>query len=345
MSTKNVARTDAFDSVRRHTDDGAMTSPADGTRDVALFALRPLRHACASCGTCCHGWRVRLRPGEHAKVEVQGSALGIPDPIVEGNLRQVDGHCVFLDASRRCRIHAAWGEASKPSVCQHYPRRATLVEEGLRVGVDPSCTNDFAVWSDGPEVEPLRRVERTRLLGAERQATEQDLLGLLAHPGLSIADVTAALVHAPTAPPELPVAFAARALTRLKSPHLAAHLADPRHGELLAARLAPVMTALDKLTVRTLPVWAGRLEASQELWVLDTFRRHLFLRLGDPELPPLGQLVVMLAGAFACAWTDPRPAPFAASFSAWHRVVRSPPVWGRLVVDTPDLKGWLTGAR
>ena len=315
--------------------------PSAPPREIALLALRPLRHACSACGTCCHGWRVRVRPDELAGLERCAAELDVADPVVDGNLRQVEGRCVFLAEGGLCRIHARFGLAAKPEVCRRYPLRATLAEDGLRVGVDPSCASDSEAWETGPEVAPLRVVERDRRLAGERAAAELELLELAALPGLSVAELAAALLHEPEAPPELPQRFTRHVLASLTAEPLVAHLRDPRHGAALRARLEPVIDALEAWTPHQIPLWSQRLSTAQEAWALDTLRRHLFLRLGDPSVPPLGQTLLWLFAVTACGWAAPG-AEFGPSLSAWLRVLRSPPVWGRLVPDHHALRRLLS---
>ena len=53
--------------------------------------------------------------------------------------RREDGHCLFFDASERCRIHGAAGPDAKPSVCQLYPGQPVVTPVGARVAVRPEC--------------------------------------------------------------------------------------------------------------------------------------------------------------------------------------------------------------
>ena len=310
--------------------------------DVPILALRPLRHACHSCGTCCHGWHVQLHPEEFEPITGCARTLGVTEPIVDGSLRRANGRCVFLDDAMRCRIHAEIGPEAKPHVCRAYPLRAVMAEDGLRVGVDPSCTSSLRTWRDGPVVEPVRTVERTRSLVPALVQDEQALLALASAPGITIAQFAAGLVNDPGAPPELPRGLAGRLLARLKSPQLAEHLGHERHGAVLRAHVAHLAPALDALTVRDLPVWTGRLDGEREAFALDALRRHIFLRLGDQTAPPVAQALLVLAGVAACAWADPGER-FGAALSAWLRLIRSPPVWGRLVPDSTTAAWLLVG--
>ena len=109
--------------------------------DPTIMIMSELRHACRACGDCCRGQRIRLEDAEEiAKVEAQGVALGVADPVVDGALRAADGACVFLDTDQLCRIHKAYGLAEKPRVCQQYPVRVALNRDTSMLIVPSSST-------------------------------------------------------------------------------------------------------------------------------------------------------------------------------------------------------------
>ena len=102
------------------------------------------RYSCHSCGQCCRGlFTIRVTPEEQARIEAQGWA---DRPELDGLplFRQVggatalthraDGACVFLDDDNHCRIHAEFGEETKPLPCRLYP--FVFVPDGLKVRVD-----------------------------------------------------------------------------------------------------------------------------------------------------------------------------------------------------------------
>jgi len=102
------------------------------------------RYSCHSCGQCCRGlFEIRVTPEEQARIAGQGWAAR---PELDGRplFREVagevalnhrpDGACVFLDDDNRCRIHAEFGESTKPLPCRLYP--FVFVPDGEQVRVD-----------------------------------------------------------------------------------------------------------------------------------------------------------------------------------------------------------------
>jgi Fe-S-cluster containining protein len=119
------------------------------------------RFACQGSGGCCHHYalgplneddRTRL-----AGLDIAGAFPGAGNgPFVEqlkmktGEmewfLKKTGDHCVFLLSDERCGIHAKFGEAAKPSICQLYPYRALATIDGLKVYDSGECAS-FAVSS------------------------------------------------------------------------------------------------------------------------------------------------------------------------------------------------------
>lgn len=318
---------------------------ADPPGNLPILALRPLRHACHSCGTCCHGWQVELEDAEVIAAEEQGRVLGVAAPVVDGVLRRQDGRCVFLDDALRCRVHATFGAAAKPRVCQLYPLRAVLAEDGLRVGVDPSCTSTLETWRDGPLVEPLRTVEQVRELDPALLDDERALLALASAPDITVAGFAAGLAGDPTAPPELPAGLAARLLERLQVPAVAEQLMHPRRGALMLGQLAHVPPTVTELSDRNMPVWSNRLAPEIDEFAIEVLRRHIFMRLGDPTVPPVAQALLMLAGILACGWSGSDAARFGPALAAWSRAIRGRALWGPLIPDSATAHWILSGVR
>lgn len=108
-------------------------------------------HACTDC--CRHHLVVPLSAQERERLEKQGwtQADGV-DParmIVSGLNQQrlghqADGACVFLDAAKRCRIHAKFGEAAKPLACRLYPLVIYPAGRKVFVGLRFSCPSAAA---------------------------------------------------------------------------------------------------------------------------------------------------------------------------------------------------------
>ena len=89
--------------------------------------------ACQRCGVSCEGVRVALAAHERDAVLARARALGVRFPEEGGALRRVGGRCVLYDDG--CRLHAAFGAAAKPEVCQQYP----YVRAGREVAAHPGC--------------------------------------------------------------------------------------------------------------------------------------------------------------------------------------------------------------
>lgn len=317
---------------------------AGGGGAPGLSALRPLRHACISCGACCEGWRIAFVDGaEERRIVAHGAALGVADPVVGGALRMVDGRCAFLDERKRCRIHAAFGGEAKPKVCQQFPKRATLTEDGYRVGLDPACAGTHATWRDAEVIDPLPAMQEERRLPADVAASERGLIGLTLVPGASVARFVAHLVGRPGAGPELEPGFAFRVTKALAIFDLDCQIRDGQFGRDLHARLAHVDPLLRRLDPLRPPTWVGLLSEPLEALALETLRRHLFLRLGDPAVPPFAQALLILCGVIACAWADPSPERFPGALASWARLVRASSFWGRLLPDGEHARWLVTG--
>ena len=120
---------------------------------MPIEVLGPVHHRCAMCGGSCQGAFVALSGDEEeSRVRALAEGLGIPDPVVDGRLRQEGGACVFLDDARRCRIHETAGLEAKPMVCRQFPILAARTETTTRVGVDPACYHAMETW--GSETAP-----------------------------------------------------------------------------------------------------------------------------------------------------------------------------------------------
>ena len=76
---------------------------------------------CIGCGKCCGGWPVPVSEEEVRSI----SALpltGLPVPPAQcfqqekrgWYLKKRDGHCIFLDDEKKCRIHSQFGFDAKP---------------------------------------------------------------------------------------------------------------------------------------------------------------------------------------------------------------------------------------
>lgn len=307
-----------------------------------VVALGPVRHACHQCGTCCTGWRVQVHRDEHARVEAHAAALGVPEPIVEGTLRVVDGACVFLGSDRACAIHARFGEAEKPAVCRAFPRHLVHTEAGLRVGADPGCSSTWRTWVDGPEVALTTAAGASRVtLPPELAATEQGLIGLARVPGMTFQRLLGTIADDPRCDPKLPAGLLGRFLPATK--RVGFFLEHRDAGPVLVPDLAKVAAFLRAVDAAHPPRWT--LSRDQSGLALETLARTLFLRLVDPELPPMGALVLHVAGTIACAYAHRDLPSFGRALAAWSRLSRMTGFWRPLVPDDDAARYLLIGAR
>lgn len=298
------------------------------------IALQTPRHACHACGGCCHGAVVRLTsPEEASRIRSLADTLGIPDPIVDGALRRVDGACVFLQTDARCGIHAHAGLDAKPAVCRQYP--LLYVDDGVqvRVGVDPGCYTALSTSLDGPAL-PVDHPEAITPVRAppETSALEGALLTRAVRADDSLADALLAVL-----PPDADLgAVLARWSARLRSAPLAPRIAQTDAGRPLREALAPVLAAPGPTVLPTLP-------PELERAVVGAARTFVFLRVSR-ALPPHVALLVVLLGAVSCANAarDDRAA-FARAFAAWTRALRAPTFLRALFPDEAAVRHLVTG--
>lgn len=317
-----------------------------------LKALSEMRHECGACGHCCHGHRVGLQgPDEVALLEEQAIALGVENPVEDNALRMVDGHCVFLDTDQLCRIHKVYGLQAKPRVCQQYPLRIGLTESGWRVGVDPGCTNNWRSWKLGPlvKVEPLLQPHDNR---REPDPAEAQLLMFAAQRGMTIASMIGQIAEVGGVPSlsdgsvdDLPPGFAGRLVARLKAMNLPRFLAVVSVGDGIRSCLGHLPAMIANLDPNAPPTWIGRVDKDSDEFALEVLKRHLYLRVGDEPLPDFGQAVVLLAGAVAAGWADPRPEVFGPAVSSWAKSMRHRAFWAALIPRPETLVWLITGRR
>ena len=68
-------------------------------------------------------------------------------------LEKVNGHCVFLDENKMCRVHAMIGPADKPAFCREYPFTVVREPRGLAIIVRESCGGFHEAAIDGRTLE------------------------------------------------------------------------------------------------------------------------------------------------------------------------------------------------
>jgi hypothetical protein len=77
-----------------------------------------------------------------------------PDGQTGVALRQVDGHCVFLDAEDKCAIHRLVGPQHKPWFCQRFPMQTIEDPLGMVTVVRPACQGHHREFQTGPMLQP-----------------------------------------------------------------------------------------------------------------------------------------------------------------------------------------------
>lgn len=308
---------------------------------MPVSALGPLRHACHGCGACCTGHSVRLIGDEPGRISKYAQQLGIASPVKPGPrgavLGFVDHRCPFLDAERRCRIHATFGAESKPAVCTQYPLRSIVTESGQRVAVDPGCGSNWQVWRTGPALDAAHLLPAPDKRHSPQEAhTEGALVGLLTPPQPPTPDALARVVGALGSGPATLDAFAERVAHTLRRLPLDALLAQ--HAPTLRPWLGPVAAA----GVPDRAAWPD-LSPDQQGFVLELARRSVYLRSGSVRPMGVGLALGTIVGALACAWADPSPPAFGPALSAWTRLLRLPPVWMALYPDPAAVRRLATG--
>lgn len=110
--------------------------------------------SCHGCTDCCRNHLVvPLSAAEKERIEKQGwtKSMGVdPAHMIVSELNhyrlghQANGACVFLDETKRCRIHTRFGEAAKPLACRLYPFLIHPAGKKTFVGLRFSCPSAAA---------------------------------------------------------------------------------------------------------------------------------------------------------------------------------------------------------
>lgn len=306
--------------------------PGEETPDVAPITLGPIRHACHTCGTCCTGWRVRLSTAfERQRVLNQAEILGIRDAVTEASIRRENGRCVFLQADNLCAIHARFGEAEKPSVCQHFPRRSRHSEDGMRIGADPGCSSSWRTFKDGPIVQGWSvKSARPTIMPPDRALSERSLIAMCLAPEMTMPLFIALMTGDHSDLPRPNEAFTRRILAALGS--IAPVIHDADNGPHLNAALGPMGALIARFDpAASLPEW--NLPPDADAFARDLIQRYLFMRIGDDTLPPVGHAMLLVGGILAIAYVDPTPSVFGPALSAWSRIARLPGLWELIMPD------------
>jgi Fe-S-cluster containining protein len=151
-------------------------SEAGSPTPLRLRVLGAPRHECHGCSACCSSYRIGpLLPDDLERLEraiplVRATfPQQLDGPVTMTStyrgqdatfLRKRGGFCVFHSQATGCTLHAAAGGDQKPLVCQLFPLQLVNTDDGLRLGMRPTCLSDWQVWEDGPMLpgEFLERV-------------------------------------------------------------------------------------------------------------------------------------------------------------------------------------------
>jgi hypothetical protein len=277
---------------------------------------------------------------DRAHVIAAAAALDVADPIDNDRLRTVHGACVFQASDGACRIHGRFGMEFKPKVCQQFPLVAVRVGPDVRVGLDPACYASLATWTAGPEIGVqgiiATQVPTTPRDDAFEDAFEDAFLDATEADDADLHTMLAFLLGTPPAEPA-PRAVVSAWVERMQDADLRSLLELPDTSAALRVALAPVLDAATAWDRGAPPAWP-RLDPTLERHAVQAIRQIVWLRLGRtlPMLPATVTLLVL--GAVAIGWADPRPERFGVAFAGWIRAVRARAWWSALVPDEATLK-------
>jgi Fe-S-cluster containining protein len=283
---------------------------------MAIEVLGPLRHTCLLSGGCCQGHFVHVSGEEAARVTALAPALGVDDPIVDGQLRRAGGRCAFLGDDNLCRIHATFGAEAKPIVCRQYPIVAIRVDGDVRIGVDPGCLTGWKTWDSAPELDAGRFVATQRDIDPRFLPIEDAILEMA--DDLSASEMLRRLLGPQSS------SFAADLVRRAQTHRLSDRLRHPDTAPLLRSRLEATADRLSSLNADDLSDLV--LDGASDAWVREAVRRVVWLRLVHRAPHPAAGAVLALSGAVLCSYAHDRFDDFAPAFSAWLRVMRAPEV-------------------
>lgn len=305
--------------------------------------LGPLRHECTGCGGCCHGVVVFLSQAERARMRAFAAQAGMADPVDGEKLRFESGRCPHQCDDELCRLHVQHGFEAKPLLCRQYPLVLSRTAQGLRAGVDSGCYDGWKSRRNGPLLQGRAGAVETRKLSPKAARHEEKLLDLLDLPELTIARLASMLSDEP--PPVskgLPVAFARRAVERVKTAGLSELLSVQTSGVMLHDVMKPVLEHAENLDPDRLPPWPV-LAPGEEAFALELLQRLVWLRQVSAVSNPTGVVVLGVMGVMLCAWRDPTDKVFGRALAGWTRLMRSPVFLGALAPEPADLLRLATG--
>lgn len=268
---------------------------------------------------------------DRANVIAAAAALDVADPIEHDRLRTVHGACVFQAADGACRVHSRFGMEFKPKVCQQFPLVAVRVGPDVRVGLDPGCYASLATWTAGPEIG-VQGIIATQVPTTPRDdAFEDAFLDATEADDVTLPVMLAFLLGRTDASTTLAVW-----VERMQDADLRSLIDLPDTSAALRVALEPVLDAAGGWRRASPPEWP-RLDPAVERHAVHAIRQIVWLRLGRglPMLPA-GVLLLVL-GAVAVGWADPRPERFGVAFAGWIRAVRARAWWSALVPDEATL--------
>ena len=117
---------------------------------MQLNFLPDQNYDCVRCGYGCrHDWNVHVDQQRVESIRANYTPIKAIEAVQpafidnDGDItlaRTPDKHCVFLEGSANCGIHATLGMDAKPRDCQHYPLSMVDTPDGIQVGITYSCT-------------------------------------------------------------------------------------------------------------------------------------------------------------------------------------------------------------
>ncbi len=288
-----------------------------------LRALAVPRHTCKHSSACCSSYTVGpLLPDDVVRVQAALPVVkqafadqDLDDCFTERDYRgatatfltKKDGYCTFWRAGTGCTIHAAAGGEQKPIVCQLFPIQVVHTDDGLRLGVRPTCLADETGWEDGPPLdgEFLERIVDDSRAWVVREEPDGEgiALRLLSVPDIDTGSIVAFLAGTDRETPPPIEAWLQGRLDELFREFDDIGDQGPLHrGTSTADVLAEFRAWHDGRPEADRGRWPE--VASDALpWVRDALRRLVFLRQTKlhPSIP-WALLSYVAAARFASAW-------------------------------------------
>ena len=330
---------------------------------------------CLGTGTCCECQLVGPLEPEYVprlmemyeELAKDDAELAAQSPVRRGRvgdgpmltfLNFPKGHCVFLDEERRCRIHARYGSAAKPHICQRFPLMLVEVEGELRAGPRPTCYgSQLAGESDAPDLHEPDSISVTRKLPDRAEGELDDALfhenltlRWLAEPGQRVAEVLYRLAGlAPATKPRGEVNERFRNTLGQLASEMALHLDDYRRGlgeTTFFEEIDVLLSSLETADVDECPEL--ELPPALEDSVLRGIENAVFLR-ETQRYPSISLGVLALAlGAYAAYWACDEEGvqdDFPAYIVTWNRLMMHSPAFTQLFPSPEAVESLLSCLR